>query len=131
MELGAKGDVRAELIPIAPQKRLRRLRGPFSLLCDPQRSAATQDYVQITLTDEDDVPEAAGRLRELYPGLLQLLYDNARTRTGQADFSAPAIRRAPAEWFSQLYEQQNGAQMTDAQREIVEALAREIWEGDA
>ena len=132
VELGAKGDVRARMLPIAPSRRMRRLRGPFALLSDPQKSQATQDYVQITLTDEDDVPEAAGRLRELYPGLLQLLYDNARTRAGQADFAAPqALRRAPADWFAQLYAQQNGAQMTQAQRAVIEDLAREIWEGDA
>lgn len=132
VELGEKGDVRAELIPMTPARRMRRLRGPFALLCDPHRSQATQDYVQITLTDEDDVPEAVGRLREMYPNLLQLLYDNARTRAGEADFSAPAaLQRAPSDWFAQLYAQQNGAEMTEEQRGIVEALAREIWEGDA
>ena len=133
VELGKKGgDVRAQMLPIVPERRMRRLRGPFSLLCDPHRSQATGDYVQITLTDEDDVPEAVGRLREMYPNLLQLLYDNARTRAGQADFAAPAIaQRTPAQWFAQLYAQQNGAEMTDEQRTIVEGFAREIGEGDA
>lgn len=132
VELGEKGDVRATLVPIAPKRAMRRLRGPFALLCDPSRSAVTDDYVQITLTDEDDVPEAAGRLRELYPNLLQLLYDNARTRAEEADFSrAAAARRTPQEWFALLYEAQNGAPMDEAQRALLGRMVAEIWEGEA
>ena len=38
-----------------------------------------QNYLHITLTDEQDVPDAMGRLRSIYPYLMLLDYDNART----------------------------------------------------
>ncbi len=130
--LGRKGELSVEALPLAPARPMRALRGAFAALCDPRAAQHADDYVQITLTDEDDVPEAFARLREVYPNLLQLLYDNARTRAAQADFSTPSVAlRDPAQWFSLLYEQQSGAPMTPPQREVIERLAREIWEEDA
>ena len=38
------------------------------------------DYLQITLTDEEDVPGALQKLRTVYPNLMRLEYDNKRTR---------------------------------------------------
>lgn len=40
----------------------------------------TEDYLQITLTDEEDVPDGMAKLRTVYPNLMQLVYDNSRTR---------------------------------------------------
>ena len=40
------------------------------------------DYLQITLTDEEDVPGALQKLRTVYSNLMRLEYDNART-TGE------------------------------------------------
>ena len=40
----------------------------------------TEDYVQIVLTDEEDIFDAVSRLRTIYPNLMQLKYDNTRTR---------------------------------------------------
>ena len=44
---------------------------------------ATDDYLQVILTDEEDVPEAIGKLRVIYPNIMKLTYDNTRTRTHQ------------------------------------------------
>jgi exonuclease SbcD len=37
---------------------------------------ATEDYIHAVLTDEEDVPEAVGRLRLIYPNLMQMLRKN-------------------------------------------------------
>ncbi len=39
----------------------------------------TEDYVQITLTDEEDIPDGLRKLRIIYPNLMRLEYDNSRT----------------------------------------------------
>ena len=36
------------------------------------QGTATDDYVQITLTDEEDIPDGMQRLRTIYPNLLGL-----------------------------------------------------------
>lgn len=53
------------------------------------QGTATDDYVQITLTDEEDIPDGMQKLRTIYPNLLGLSYDNLRTRTQQTiDFDS-------------------------------------------
>lgn len=124
--LDAQGEARAELLPIAPLHPMRHLRGTFASLMSGE---ASEDYLQITLTDEDDVPDAAARLRRVYPNLLQVLIDNARTRAAAADFSREALaRRAPLALFEELFEKQNGAPMSDAQRQCAANLLETIFE---
>lgn len=47
------------------------------------------DYTHITLTDEEDVPDAIGKLRTVYRRLMKLDYDNKRTRSN-AEISGAA-----------------------------------------
>lgn len=127
--LGPKGELDVQPRALEPLHRMRRLRGAFDEL---SRGEASEDYLQITLTDEDDIPDAAARLSALYPNLLQLLYDNARTRAAAADFSRQALaRREPLELFGELYAMQNGAPMEEAQRAYLAGVIERIWEGEA
>ena len=89
-----------------------------------------EDYMHITLTDETDIPYAAQKLRVIYPNLLKLDYDNARTRLGiQFSEAQDAERRTPMELFAEFYEKQYGLPLSEEQRAISAALMEEIWEG--
>ena len=130
VELGEKGELSVQKLPFAPAHPMRRLRGSFDELLNPDQ--ATEDYLQITLTDEDDIPDAARKLAQVYPNLLNVLYDNARTRAQRADFTAvQAERRTPMELFESLYAAQNGMEMSDEQRTLLSGMMERIWEGDA
>lgn len=57
------------------------LKGEFKELMTPgSHIFNTDDYIYVTLTDEQDIPDAIGRLRILYPNIMKLDYDNTRTR---------------------------------------------------
>ena len=128
--LGEQGEIAVRSLPFFPDHAMRRERGKFADLLDVNR--ASEDYLQITLTDEDDLPDAARKLQEVYPNLLQVLYDNARTRAAAADFSGEAaVARSPIDLFETLYSMQNGAPVSDAQRELLYGMIERIWEGDA
>lgn len=130
VEIGEAGEVRAQALPFAPEHPMRRMRGRFAELLDPEN--ASEDYIQITLTDEDDLPDAARKLQEVYPNLLQVIYDNARTRAAAADFGGEMpVARSPQELFETLYEMQNGAPVSDMQRKMLGGIIEKIWEGDA
>ena len=131
VELGQKGELSVTSRPFAPPHPLTCVRGSFAKLSDPA-APVCEDYVQVTLTDEDDVPDAAARLRAIYPNLLNLLYDNTRTRAQQADFSmGAAAERSPVALFEQLFEQQNGQPMDAAQRALLTGMMERIWEDEA
>ena len=132
VELGSKGELKLELRPLSPRHDLRSIRGTFAELTDPTfyQGTATEDYLHITLIDEEDVPEAVGKLRIIYPNLMKLEYDNTRTRTNRIIDGARDVRsKSPLELFEELYEQQNNQPMSDEQRNFTLELIESIWEG--
>ena len=132
VRLDAKGALSLELRPLAPRHDLRQLRGNFEELTDKAFYAATDtgDYLHIVLTDEEDVAEAAGRLRQIYPNLMKLSYDNTRTRTTQVVGGAADVqRKSPLALFEELYELQNNQPMSEEQRHFAGELIEAVWEG--
>ena len=134
VELGPKGTVTVTTAPLTPKHDLRELRGSYMELTDRRsyEGTAVDDYLHITLTDEEDVPNALGKLRAIYPNLMKLDYDNTRTRGAvQLEEAAPVEELSPLDLFAQFYRQQNNQPMTQAQTDFVRDLIETIWEEDA
>lgn len=132
-ELGPKGRLHLRTVALTPRHDLRQIRGSYAQLTDRAfyQGTAVEDYLHIILTDEDDVPEAAARLRVIYPNLMKLTYDNARTRAGvPIDCAADVQKKSPLELFAQLYEQQNNQPLSDIQRTFLAQLIASIQEED-
>lgn len=131
VHLGGKGQLQLEAIALQPRLDLRVLRGSFEDLTDKNfyDTTATQDYLHIILTNEEDVPEAMGRLRVIYPNLLQLSYDNTRTRQNQAIGTAGQVNtKSPLQLFEELYEKMNNQPMSEEQRSFATELIDRIRE---
>lgn len=134
VHLGAKGTLELQLRPLTPRHDLRQIRGTFADLTGKAfyESTATDDYLHIVLTDEEDVPEAIGKLRVIYPNMMKLSYDNTRTRNNQSiDGVENVQRKSPLELFEELYQLQNNQPMSDQQRSFAQELIESIWEGNA
>ena len=132
VELGAKENLELHLCPLTPRHDMRQLRGTFAELTDKANysGTATEDYLHIILTDEEDVPEAVGRLRVIYPNLMKLTYDNTRTRTNQVLDKAEDVHlKSPLELFAELYAKQNNQPMSDEQCAFMQELIESIKEG--
>ena len=132
VELGEKGDVQVRTVPLTPLHDLRELKGTYQQLTARETyfGTATDDYLHIILTDEEDVPEAVGRLRVIYPNLMKLSYDNSRTRSTSVIETVENIRRkSPLDLFCELYELQNNQPMSDTQKAYAQELIETIWEG--
>ena len=131
VELEKKGTVRTSLLPLKPLRDMRKLRGTYLELTDRSfyRDMNREDYIQVTLTDEDDVPDGLQKLRVIYPNIMQLLYDNQRTKTTQEVDAAQAVeKKTEMELFYEFYELQNNQPMTKQQKDFAEQLIREIKE---
>ena len=132
VKLGGKGSLELELRPLLPRRDLRIIRGTFAEVTDKSfyEGTDTGDYLQIILTDEEDIPEALGRLRQIYPNIMKLTYDNTRTRSSRIIDSAENVqRKSPLELFEELYELQNNQPMSDVQRAFALELIESIQEG--
>ena len=132
VELRAKGELELHLCPLQARHDMRQIRGTFAELVNKSHysGTATDDYLQIILTDEEDVPEAVGRLRVIYPNLMKLSYDNTRTRTNQVLDKAEDVHlKSPLELFAELYERQNNQPMSEEQCAFMQGLIEAIEEG--
>jgi exonuclease SbcD len=88
-----------------------------------------EDYVHVTLTDEEDIPDAIGKLRVVYHRIAKLDYDNRRTRSDAAITGAADVEsKTPLELYSDFFELQNNAPMSEGQRAYMASLIEEVWE---
>lgn len=134
VELHEKGSVDIRAVPLTPLHDMTEIKGSYGELSFRDYYADKgfrNDYLHITLTDEEDVPDAVSKLRTIYPNIMKLDYDNSRTRAGIVlDSAAELQRKSKMELIEELFEKQNGRPMGDEQRGFAQELIEKIWEGD-
>ena len=133
VELGPKGDLNIRTVPLHPLRDLREIRGTYQELTlrSSYQGTDVEDYLHVILTDENDVPDALARLRTVYPNIMKLDYDNARTRaTGSLEALEALEHRSELELFAEFYQVQNNGPMTEDQREYCRRLFEELKEAE-
>ena len=131
LDFNDKGNIEYSKIPLTPLRDMREIRGTYYELTlkSNYESTNTEDYLHITLTDEEDIPDAIGKLRSIYPNIMKLDYDNLRTRgSGTVDAIENIESKSPFELFAELFKQQNNQDMSEEQEEIMRNLIDKIWE---
>ena len=131
VDMGKDGDLAVRTVPLRPLHDMREIEGTYEELTyrPAYEGTNTDDYLHITLTDEEDVPDAIGKLRLIYPNLMCLDYNNSRTRAaGMLSDIADVERRSPLDLFGEFYEQQNGRPMSDEQEAFAREIMEKIWE---
>ena len=133
VELAEKGSVAIRTVPLVPKRDMSELCGAYNELMlreNYEGKPFRNDYLRITLTDEEDIPNAVNNLRTVYPYIMRLDYDNRRTRTeSHVDGAEQVERKRPLTLFEEFYESQNGQPMSEEQRSFAKQLMERIWEG--
>lgn len=133
-ELKEKGTLEIHTVPLIPRRDMVELKGSYQQLTLREfyeNTTYQEDYTHITLTDEEDIPDAVAKLRTVYHNLMKLDYDNTRTRHSAAISGAENVEtRSPIDLFAEFYELQNGLPMSAEQTELVASLIEKIWEGE-
>lgn len=131
IEMGKKGDVTIRETELTPLHDLREIRGAYDEVTNKKNyeGTAVDDYLHIVLTDEEDIPDAIGKLRVIYKNIMKLSYDNKRTRENKVISEAQDVeKKSPIELFEELYELQNNQKMSDEQKNYSLELINAIWE---
>lgn len=131
VDIREKGNVVIETLPVKPLHDMRQIRGEYDVLMsrDFYQGKDRQDYLKVILTDEEDVPEALGRLRTVYPNIMKLEYDNTRTKQSvNVQEMEAAESKSPLNYFGEFYEMQNNQKLSEAQQQLVADLIEQIWE---
>jgi exonuclease SbcD len=131
VDMDGKGEIKITELPLAPLRDMREVRGTYNEIMNRNsyRGTNTEDYIHIVLTDEQDEPDAISKLRNVYPNLMRLEYDNRRTQAASSfETVASTEKKTPSQLFGELFEMQNGQPMSEDQSKYVTNLFNEIWE---
>lgn len=132
VDMREKGTVEITTVPLTPLHDMRQIRGTYLEVTAREfyRKFDQNDYIQVTLTDEEDIPDAVGKLRAFYPNLMKMNYDNKRTQQDQiVDAAEDVEQKSPMDLFEELYYLRNNQKMTDEQKAAAMSLMESIWEG--
>ena len=131
LELYEKGVTKLRRIPLVPLRDMRKLRGSYMEVTDRSFyiNSNREDYLQITLTDEEDIPDGMLKLRAIYPNLMRLEYDNKRTSMDQEiDGGRAEEQKTELELFEEFFALQNNSPMNAEQRAYSKKLLEELKE---
>ena len=125
--LGEKGNVKADQLPLSPLHDMREIKGPIEMLMREEIAALAdrEDYLRVILTDEDEIIDPVGKIRSVYPNVMAIDFENARTRIDISDIKPgeeQAEKLSPFTLFSQFFLETNGTEMGAAQSAIVQEL---------
>ena len=135
---GMRAALQVREVPLKPLHDVREIRGSFAELVSPEFRTAQvaagnklDDFVYVKLTDENDVPDAAQKLRGIYPNLMMLDYDNERTRNQQIAVGVEAVeKKSPMQLFGEFFEEMTRREMNPEELEFVQGVVDGIWEGE-
>lgn len=131
VELKEKGNTKITFIPLHPLRDMRKIRGSYMEVTARSfyENDSCDDYLHVTLTDEEDILDGLQKLRVIYPNIMQLEYDNRRTRENMELTAAQAVeKKSEIELFMEFYELQNNQSMSQVQEEFVRNIIQEVKE---
>ena len=129
VDFGKKGEVLIDTIPLVALRDMRRIKGPIDQLLSPSTYEGTNkdDYLHITLTDEEDIMDAIGRFHTIYPNVMRLDYENQRTKSINFDTAAEDVaQKSPMQLFKEFYIVQNNAEIDDEKMIVVTELLAKL-----
>ena len=131
VDLKEKGNIEIKEIPVKPLHDLKTIKGKFSKITSEEfyKELKKEDYYRAVLTDEDDILNAIGKLKSIYPNLMSMEYDNTRTRSYSVVDNVETVEaKSPLEHFEEFFEKQNGRKMSEKQRNYLLEILGEARE---
>ena len=124
---GEKGNVDIKLIPFSPMRNLRHIKGSIKNLLDKENITDSQDFIYVTLTDEDVVNDAMGIFQQYYPNTVKIDYENSHTKEiEQVDLSKIGENKSFDELISDFYLQIYGTEISDEEIAVMKEVAKEV-----
>lgn len=123
-----RGCLTVRRIPLTPLRDMRCIKGALAELISPrvvaECSQGREDYLQVTLTDTEELIDPMGTLRSVYPNVLQIIMEkNLQSDVGEYESRIVGQRKGTAELFGEFYELLKGEPMDEKRRGIVEEVA--------
>jgi exonuclease SbcD len=123
--LGEKGSASVyENIPLLPLREVRSIRGSMEEVIKAATDENRDDYVSITLTD-DNVYRPRDLLEEHYSHILEVRIDNDRIRSALQAQDRTTDNPDPLESFAEFYQEMNGQPLSEEEARLMEEIIDE------
>ncbi len=119
VELSQKGDLKIDFLPLVMKRDIKKLRGSLAEILAMASDSLKEDYVSITLTDEEVLFRPKDRLQEFYDYIIEILIDNTRVNTVLKAHEAQEEIDDPYLLFREFYQEMNGQPMSQKEEEII------------
>jgi exonuclease SbcD len=128
VELGRTGECTIEEVPLTVRRDLRMIEGTLdALLSDPEAGQSRDDYLLVRLLDGGALLDPMGRLREVYPNVMQLERPALEAGASAGHSLAEQRSKSVSELFDDFFVQVTGEALSEAERvayqQTVEAAA--------
>lgn len=121
-----KGKTEITLLPLKPRRNVRQLKGTMDKLLKPENVVDPDDFIYVTLTEEDIIPNAINIFRQYYPNTLGIVYENSHTRELETvDIRDIAKDRSFQDLISDFYQQMYGCGISEEEMLVMSEVAKE------
>lgn len=128
-DMNQDGRVDLQRVKLHPLHQMRKIKGRLEELIKPEVAALADvnDYLQVTLTDEEELIDPMGTLRSVYPNVMQIVFEKKeRERAEETELPASVERKTVQELFEDFYEQVRGQKMDEEHRQVIDQVVKEI-----
>ena len=130
VNLDQEGKAEIEHRELIPKRDLRKIKGDLQELIKPEVYQGTnrEDYINVILTDEGELIDPIGKLRAVYPNIMQLTRENSvkreeKTKTAPGeDFKM----KSKLELFGDFYMGITGRELNEEKIKILSHIIEEV-----
>jgi len=132
VEVGQNGATSVQRVSLSPRHDVRIVKGTMAeLLATPRGDNSLRDYVRAVLMDRDPVLDPLGRLREVFPNVLELQFGRDSDAGGGTPKSAQDHReRSPDDLFKAFHRDMLGEEIDEAALHVFHAAAQAVVSAD-
>ena len=116
-------------IPLVPMRDLRQINGTLKELMKDENVKNPQDFVDVLLTDEEEIMDAMTIIRQVYPNAVHLDYEFRQNRapgSGNIDVSQIVNGKKFEVWIKEFYESQYKREINPEELELLKKIAKEV-----
>ncbi len=129
VDMKEKGNVSMERILLHPLHEMRKIKGKLEELIKPEilKLTKTEDYIQVTLTNEEELIDPVATLRGVYPNIMQLIFEKDERKTG-SDFEEKldTKEKTPRELFCDFYLGIREKELDEERLNVIDEICREM-----
>ncbi len=121
-------DFSVRTIPLMPLHDMRAVKGTMEQILSACEDDDANDYIHVTLTDEDVIIDAMEKVRNVYPNVMQLEFEQRKGMAVGVYEAEGVAEKSYMQLFEEFYKIQNDKDLSEAQIKELEDVIEEARE---